>query len=566
MKKPSSLLYGVDDNPPLHVTILNGAQHVGLIAINLVYPLLIFRAVDTPVPVVSQLLAVAMLVLAVGTFLQVARIGPLGSGYMCPATFTASYLAPSLLAAKTGGLPLVFGMTIFAGVLEVVIAPVLNRLRAIFPPEVSGLVIFMIGIAAGIAGLRSMLGTYAVAVGADEWWVAGLTLATMVALNVWAKGIVRMLCTLIGLIAGYAASLATGIMPAEELVTVAQASWVGLPRFDSVSWDFDVSAAVPFAVATLAVAMKAMGTITVCQRTNDATWVRPDMASVTRGVLTDGVSTAMSGIAGGVGTNTSTPSVGLAAATGVASRSVAYAAAAIFLGLAFLPKLAAVLAVMPRPVVVAALLFTVSFIVINGLQVMTSRMLDARRTIVIGISILAGVAVEVFPVIAATAPPWIAPMVGSSLVFSTIIALSLNLVFRIGVRRVLTISLQPSDWKSEQVEEQLTRQGAVWGARPDAMNDASWAICQVLEAVADNCWNTGTLTIDVTYDEFNLDVRMRYSGEVLEFPSQRPTQDEILASDDGVRRLAGYMLRHIADRVHSESQQGSAVLRFHFDH
>jgi len=157
-------------------------------------------------------------------------------------------------------------------------------------------------------------------------------------------------------------------------------------------------------------------------------------------------------------------------------------------------------------------------------------------------------------------------MIGSSLVFSTVIALGLNLLFRIGVRRVLTINLEPADWKSEQVQEQLTRQGATWGARPDAMGDATWAICQVLEAVADNCWNAGTLKIEVAYDEFNLDVRMQYSGEVLEFPSQRPTQEEILASDDGVRRLAGYMLRNIADRMHSESQQGSAVLRFHFDH
>ena len=184
MKKPTSLVYGVDDTPPAHVAILNGAQHVGLIAINLVYPLLIFRAVDTPVPVVSQLLAIGMLVLAIGTALQVTRLGPLGSGYMCPATFTAGYLAPSMLAAKAGGLPLVFGMTIFAGVLEAAIAPVLNRLRAIFPPEVSGLVIFMIGIAAGIAGLRSMLGAHAVHVGSDEWWVAGLTLTTMLGLNV----------------------------------------------------------------------------------------------------------------------------------------------------------------------------------------------------------------------------------------------------------------------------------------------------------------------------------------------------------------------------------------------
>src|SRR5262249_20670871 len=133
-----------------------------------------------PMQVVSDLLATGILVLGVATFLQALRLGPIGSGYMCPATFTATYLTPSLLAGKLGGLPLVFGMTILAGVLEAAIAPLLKRLRPMFPPEVSGLVILMIGLSAGIAGLRSLLGVGAPAVSEAEWWVAGVTLATMV--------------------------------------------------------------------------------------------------------------------------------------------------------------------------------------------------------------------------------------------------------------------------------------------------------------------------------------------------------------------------------------------------
>src|SRR6185312_3926352 len=114
-----------------------------------------FRTADAPIELITNLLGAGMLVLGVATFLQALRIGPVGSGYMCPATFTATYLAPSLLAAKLGGLPLVFGMTMVAGTVETMLAPLLNRMRAIFPPEISGLVIFMIGLTAGIAALRS---------------------------------------------------------------------------------------------------------------------------------------------------------------------------------------------------------------------------------------------------------------------------------------------------------------------------------------------------------------------------------------------------------------------------
>ena len=57
-KKPFGLVYAVDDVPPPLVTLLNAVQHGGVIAINLVYPVLIFRAVDTPGEVVSSLLTI----------------------------------------------------------------------------------------------------------------------------------------------------------------------------------------------------------------------------------------------------------------------------------------------------------------------------------------------------------------------------------------------------------------------------------------------------------------------------------------------------------------------------
>jgi xanthine permease XanP len=202
-KKPPSLVYGVDDHPPITITISNAVQQVCVIAINLVYPLVVFRAAGASTSVTSDLLAVGMIVLAFGTFLQLFRLGPVGSGYMCPSTFTATYFAPSLLAAKVGGLPLVFGMTLFSGVFESCIAPVLNRLRGIFPPEISGLVIFMIGWSAGIAGLRMLLGAGAPSVDQVEWSIAALTLMVMAACNIWGTGLVRMTSALIGIVVGY---------------------------------------------------------------------------------------------------------------------------------------------------------------------------------------------------------------------------------------------------------------------------------------------------------------------------------------------------------------------------
>jgi NCS2 family nucleobase:cation symporter-2 len=566
VKRPANIVYGLEDLPPLHVTVFNGVQYVGLIAINLVYPLLVFRVANIPVQLVGGLLAIGMLVLGVATFLQARRLGPVGSGYMCPATFTATYLGPSLLAVQIGGLPLLFGMTLFAGLLEVVLAPLLNRLRPIFPPEVSGLVIFVIGLSGGIAGLRAMLGAKAAPVSAEEWWIAGVTLGTMIALNVWGKGMARMLCALIGLLIGYAAAAFAGLLAVSNIRAIAEAPWVGLPTFSHLSWAFEFSMVVPFAIAAVAAAMKAVGTIAVCQRMNDAEWVRPDMRSITRGVLADGASTALAGATGALGTNTSTPAVGLAAATGVASRNVAYATGAIFLLLGLFPKLTALLAVMPRPVVVASLLFAVTFVMINGLQVMSSRMLDARRTLVVGLAIVAGTAVEVFPDLSATAPAGARPLIGSSLVFSTVIALLLNMLFRIGVKQTASLQVASAPVDSEKLEQFMETHGASWGARRDVIDRAKFNIAQSLEVIVDSCEPQGPVEVTASFDEFNLDLRLSYVGPPLELPDKRPTNEEILESEEGQRRLAGFMLRRYADRVAATHRYGRSTVLFHFDH
>jgi len=564
-KKPPSLIYGVNDRPPIVITLSNAVQQVGIIAINLVYPIVIFRAANASAGMSSELLAVAMLALAFGTFLQVARLGPIGSGYMCPSTPTATYFASSLLAARVGGLPLVFGMTVFSGLFEAGLAPILNRLRGIFPPEISGLVIFMIGWSAALAGLRVVLGPTAQEVTSTEWVVAALTLAIMITCNVWGKGVVRMTSALIGIVFGYLAAGITGIIDQSNFSPVLNASWLGVPHFPG-TWAFDPALIAPFAIASVAAAMKAAGTIAVCERSNDAGWVRPDLQTAMRGVLADGLGTATAGLVGMVGINTSTPGVGVAVASGVTSRIVAIAVAGFFLVLGFCPKIASLLAVMPRCIIVPALLFTVTFIMINGVQIMSSRLLDTRRTLVLGLAIVAGGAVEVFPSITASAPTQLSPVIGSSLVFATLIALILNFLFRLGVSRTADLTIERNNIDSQAIEIFFERQAAAWGARPDVARRASFGVIQLVEAIADTSWNQGSLLITVRFDEFNLDVTAAYDGSQIEFSTRRPTIDQIEDEEQGARLLAGYLLRQNADRIRSAHTHGRSVVHFHFDH
>ena len=308
-----------------------------------------------------------------------------------------------------------------------------------------------------------------------EWIVGAITLGTMIALNVWGKGAARMFCTLIGLIAGYVAAVATGLIGGEVFTAVGARPWLGLPTFGHLSWSFDLTLAAPFAIGSIAAAMKAAGTITVCQKMNDANWIRPDMKTVTSGVLADGMSTVFAGMVGAVGTNTSTPAVGLAAATGVASRTVAYAVGAIFILMGFFPKLPAVLGLMPRPVIVAALLFAVCFILVNGLQIMSSRLLDARRTLIISLSIIAGMAVEVFPSIAASAPPPLSYFVGkfTGAFDGNCIGVETDVPYR-GEKDRRPHHRIWRDVDPQKIETFFQSQGATWGARSEIIKRASY--------------------------------------------------------------------------------------------
>ena len=360
--KSVTLQYGVEDTSPLGVTLLSALQHVGFMAIYLVVPLLMAREAGAPAEVTKSLLGLSMIALGIGMLLQ--AWPKVGSGYLAPPVFTGVYVGPSLQAVHLGGLPLLAGMTIFAGMAESAMSRILRRLRPFLPPELAGLVIFLTGTTNGAVGLKYLLGTGSDPLGGREWLVTLVTLAPMLGLSVWTKGKLRLVCALIGMAVGCAVALATGSLPAGRLADVAVGPLLALPSVGHLSWSFSPLLIIPFCVGALACTLKAVGVISVNQRMNDTGWVRPQMTSIARGVLADGVGTSASGLLGTVGVNVAPSCTGLVAATGVASRRVAYAIGVVLIALAFVPAVPRIFALLPRPVVGAVLLFTACFILL----------------------------------------------------------------------------------------------------------------------------------------------------------------------------------------------------------
>ena len=279
-----------------------------------------------------------------------------------------------MMAVKVGGMPLVWGMTIFAGAIEVLLSRIWSRLRVFIPPEAAGLVVSLVGIIIGLAALHLIVDhTTDGMMTPEDGTVAAVSLGVMVGLNIWNKGKLRLLCILIGMLAGYGAGAAIGQITPTDIATVMSRPIFSIPKVQYLRWTFDWSMVIPFAVSGLAAAMSATAVITTYQRLNDADWVRPEPTSLTRGLLGEGIANMLAGLLGTVGLTISTANVGLVAATGVSSRIISYAIAAILAIFAFQPIVIGFFTIMPRAVMASVLLFTAVFIIIGGFNIIASR-------------------------------------------------------------------------------------------------------------------------------------------------------------------------------------------------
>ena len=566
-RKPANLQYGVDEIPPLPVILITAVQYVAVLVGFLVFPLIMTRAAHAPPAVADSVLSWSLIVLAVGTSLQALAKGPIGSGYLAPSTMTAVYVGPSLDAVRLGGLALMSGMTMFGGLVEAALSRSMHRLRSVLPSELAGVVIVLVAIGNGLLGYRYLLVPHSgEAIDARHWEVAGLTFAITVALSIWGRGILRSSCVLIGMLVGYGTAIAAGLVPYAALQALLKLAPLQLPGVGYFGWRFDVVMIAPFLIAALANTLKAVALLTAAERLTDADWVRPDLQRIGGGVLADGITTGLSGAVCSFGCNISASSVGLNEATGVASRVVAYAISGIFLLLAFIPALLQFFTLIPTAVIGATFIFTSCAILKNGLEAIASRMLDARRTLVVGLSLLTGIAVEAFPAVFHHLPRNLEPLLGSSLVLGTCVGFALNIVFRIGARRRAVLEINPAAIDFASVQTFMEGRGGLWGVRRDVIARATYAAHQMVEVIADTCEPRGAIVLSGSFNEFDLAVEARYDGVVLELPDRRPTEAEIRETEHGVRLLAGFLLRHSADRASATKHGESCIVRFQFHH
>jgi NCS2 family nucleobase:cation symporter-2 len=539
-------------------------QQLFVLSMGWIYVLLVVNAVGGTSSEAQSMIRMSMIASGIATIVQAKR--GVGNGYLCPLTCSLTFLSPTIMAGLAGGYSLMSGMLVASGLAGILLSRIMHRLRKLFPPEVTGLMVAMSGLQLAALGCPRFLGFSRESGSSDPLaLLVGLaTLGAMIVPTIWTRSKLHPFPMVIGVAAGYAAAGLTGQFHLSQLLAQVQPGIVSFPHRVSTGMAFSLALLPAFLIATLTASLKSVGDTTLCQKANDADWKRTDMKSVSGGVFTNGLGSAISGLLGGIGQNTASGSIGISLAAGTTSRVIALPLGLLVIALAFIPKAAVVVAAMPGPAVGAVLIYAACFIILGGFQLLTSRMLDSRRIFAVGIALIFGLSIEVIPDLYQSYPAVLKPIFSSSTTIATVLVVILSTLFRIGLKKTNTLDLRVGQDHLDEIRQFMDDQGAAWGMRKEVVTRASDAAYETVNNVGLLPLRSELITLKTTWDEYRLDVEVEYSGLPIELADTMPSIEE-MGTAAGTSQLAGYLIRQFADRVRVRERNGMSVVQLHFE-
>ncbi len=433
MSTASNAVHPVDQVLPAGQMFAVGLQHVlvmyaGAIAV----PLILGGALKLPKDQIAFLINADLFACGIATLIQC--IGFWKFGIRLPVVMGVTFAGVGpMVAMANASLPItsIFGAVIAAGVFAVLIAPYFGKLVRYFPPLVTGTIIAVIGITLLRVGITWAIGGFpAMKDGASPQSMAivGIVLATILVLNRWGKGFVANIAVLLGLVVGFVAAMAIGIV---NFSGVGDADWFAVVypfRFGVPTFDF--GAVVSLCLVMIVVMVESTGMFLalgeICGR-------KVGPGDLGRGLATDGLGTIIGGIFNTFPYTSFSQNVGLVGITGVRSRWVVAVSGVILLALGLFPKMATVVASIPLPVLGGAGLCMFGMVAATGIKILARADFDQRHNLlIVAVSIAVGMIPLVAPTFFNQTPKWLDAIVHSGITLTAICAVVLNALFNGG--------------------------------------------------------------------------------------------------------------------------------------
>ena len=573
-EKPEEIIYALDERPPVHVLGSVAVQHVLLSLMFGIYAVLAGSGIGLDAAGMAQFLSSMFFIMGLGTVFQAVR-SRFTPGLLLVSIPNPITLAAYVMVVTEHGVGAAMGAILVSHVAIMALARFLPRLRPLFPPEVTGVVVLMLGVSLIAGGMGRSAGLVpGDAISAGAIIAALATIICIVAFSVWGSQQLRTISVLIGMVAGVGVAFLTGITDLAAFSGISELPSFTVPFPDAIP---PMPRLVPTAViaiflAELFTVMDQVACGLTMDKLNDAKWRRADMSLVSRTVIANSLTNLLHGLTGTLTSGASSANIGLAHSSGVMSRHVGFVAGALLCVVGLVPAIPALIVFTPAPVIGAILVYTAAFMVVAGMDLILSRLLNMKRTFTVGLSIVAGMSVMLLPELVEQAPDWSRTIVESGLTVSAITAIALNAVFRIGVTRRDQTELDRAS-AGRDAAAFLEHNGKIWGARKDVIMRAGVAVGEALEALEAAGVVAGPVTLSASFDEFDLACRLTYPGKPLALKEHAPMdamalleEEDDAALDAAMERMSSLLVARLADRVLSSERNGTAELRLHFNH
>ena len=388
--------------PPIGQAAPLGLQHVlAMFASNVTPSVIVAGAAGLQFGGAEQvyLIQMAMLFAGIATLFQTIGFGPIGA--RLPIMQGTSFAFVGVLAgiAATQGLGVALTSCIIGGLIHFALGSVIANIRYLFPPLVTGLVILAIGLYLVPVGIKYAAGGAADFQMAAEsfgslmhWTVALTVIVVALVFKFMTKGMLSNAAILLGLIAGYLVAFMFGMV---NFSSVGKASWITGLQTLPYGFEFNLGAVIGVTLVSIVSAVETVGDTSATAKAGAGREATDE--EISGATYADGLGTAVAGVFGGLPNTSFSQNVGIVGMTGIMSRHVVTIAGAIMVLCGLIPKIGAIIASMPLPVLGGGVIVMFGMVASAGLNVLSEVKMSRRNMIIIALSLSIGLGFNLVP-------------------------------------------------------------------------------------------------------------------------------------------------------------------------
>ncbi|MGQ5709734.1 nucleobase:cation symporter-2 family protein [Lactobacillus sp. PSON] len=400
------------------------AMYSGAIAV----PLLIGSALKFNSTHMTYLVSIDIFMCGLATLLQLFRNRYFGIGLPVVLGCAIQAVAPLEMIGQKFSINTMYGAIIVAGIFVFCVAGWFSKIKKLFPPVVTGTLITVIGLTLIPVAFQNIGGGNAAAksFGDSKNLITGfLTIIIILAIEVWGKGFIKSIAVLIGLIIGTLIASSLGMV---SLTPVMQASWFHLPQlFYFGVPEFEWSSSLTMIIIALVSMVESTGVFFAIGDLLNKDITEEDLK---KGYRAEGIAQIFGGLFNTFPYTTFSQNVGLLQLSGIKTKRPIFWAAGLLMTMGLLPKIGALVTIIPDSVLGGAMLVMFTMIAIQGIKMLKQvNFEDNRNMLIVAISIGLGLGVTVYPQIFQTLPETLQLFLGNGIVVASISATLLNVLF-----------------------------------------------------------------------------------------------------------------------------------------